>query len=105
IHRVPAGRRRPEMQVLRAAPEAFRAAATRIGRDAMIARVNDEGAGERFIRVVGRRQAPPVGEPPPKATRDALAKMAEYRTRAPKGVFIYRSHEEANRDRERWIVD
>jgi hypothetical protein len=31
--------------------------------------------------------------------------MAAYRTCAPKGVFIYRSHEEANRDSERWIVD
>ena len=31
--------------------------------------------------------------------------MARYRTRVPKGVFIYRSHDEANRDRDRWIVD
>jgi hypothetical protein len=31
--------------------------------------------------------------------------MARYRTRAPKGVFRYQSHEEANRDRERWIVE
>jgi hypothetical protein len=31
--------------------------------------------------------------------------MARYRTRVPKGVFIYESHEEANRDRERWTVD
>jgi hypothetical protein len=34
-----------------------------------------------------------------------MARMARYRTRVPKGVFIYRSHEEANRDRDRWIVD
>jgi hypothetical protein len=31
--------------------------------------------------------------------------MAAYRTRAPKGVFVYRTHEDANHDRERWIVD
>ncbi len=30
---------------------------------------------------------------------------ARYRTRAPKGVFIYQSHEEMTRDRERWTVD
>jgi hypothetical protein len=28
-----------------------------------------------------------------------------YVTRAPKGVFIYQSHEEANVDRDRWTVD
>ena len=31
--------------------------------------------------------------------------MASYRTRAPKGVFIYGSHEEANRARDAWTVD
>ncbi len=31
--------------------------------------------------------------------------MASYRTRAPKGVFRYRTHEEANRDRERWTLE
>ncbi len=30
--------------------------------------------------------------------------MAAYRTRAPKGVFRYDSHEAANRDREKWTV-
>jgi hypothetical protein len=34
-----------------------------------------------------------------------MAEMARYRTRAPKGIFLYRSHEEANRDRDRWTVD
>jgi len=34
-----------------------------------------------------------------------MTQMAQYRTRAPKGVFHYRSHEEANRDRERWLID
>ena len=31
--------------------------------------------------------------------------MADYRTRVPKGIFIYASHEEANRDWERWRID
>jgi hypothetical protein len=31
--------------------------------------------------------------------------MARYRTRAPKGVFIYYSAEEMDRDRLRWTVD
>jgi hypothetical protein len=31
--------------------------------------------------------------------------MARYRTRAPKGVFHYKSHEEANRDRDRWQTE
>lgn len=30
---------------------------------------------------------------------------ARGRTRAPKGVFIYSSHEEMARDRERWTVE
>jgi hypothetical protein len=34
-----------------------------------------------------------------------MGRMARYRTRAPKGIFIYRSHEEANRDRDRWLVE
>ena len=61
--------------------------------------------GERFARVVGRRQPAPAGEPPPAETRRAMAEMARYRTRAPKGIFIYESHARANEDRERWIVD
>lgn len=56
-------------------------------------------------RVVGRRRQAPFGAVPPKASREALAAMARYRTRAPKGVFRYASHEEANRDRERWRLD
>jgi hypothetical protein len=34
-----------------------------------------------------------------------MAEMARYRTRAPKGIFVYASHEQANEDRERWVVD
>jgi hypothetical protein len=34
-----------------------------------------------------------------------MAEIARYRTRVPKGIFIYRSHDEANADRDRWLVD
>jgi hypothetical protein len=65
----------------------------------------DPFSGEQFARVVGRRTRAPIGVPPGPETRAALAQMARYVTRAPKGVFIYRSHEEANADRDRWTVD
>jgi hypothetical protein len=57
---------------------------------------------EKFLRVVGRRVAPPAGTLPNAEARAAMTRMAQYLTRAPKGVFRYASHEEANRDRERW---
>jgi hypothetical protein len=65
----------------------------------------DPLTGESFIRTVGHRPRPPIGQPPSPETWAALARMARYRTRAPKGVFIYRSHEEANADRDRWTID
>jgi hypothetical protein len=60
---------------------------------------------EKFIRVVGRRSPAPAGEVPGQNSRLAMSQMARYRTRVPKGVFIYRSHEAANQDRERWLID
>jgi len=57
---------------------------------------------EKFLRVVGRRVVPPVGALPSAEAREAMTQMAQYLTRAPKGVFRYASHDEANRDRERW---
>ncbi len=30
---------------------------------------------------------------------------ARYLTRAPKGIFFYRNHEEMARDRERWTLE
>lgn len=65
----------------------------------------DSITGEVFARVVGRRRTRAIGEMPDAATRDALAQMAHYRTRAPKGVFRYRTHEEANADRDRWTIE
>jgi len=67
--------------------------------------MNDPREADRFVRVVGRRRHPPEGATLPAETRVAMSEMARYRTRVPKGVFIYSSHEAANRDRERWIVE
>ena len=59
---------------------------------------------EKFLRVAGRRAPPPVGVLPSPEARAAMTRMANYLTCAPKGVFRYKSHEEANRDREKWQV-
>lgn len=65
----------------------------------------DDLTGEPFARVVGRRSRAPLGAAPDAEHRAALAKLSRYRTRAPKGVFVYKSHAEANADQERWVVD
>ena len=57
---------------------------------------------EKFLRVAGRRVPPPTGVLPSPEARAAMTRMASYLTRAPKGIFRYKSHEEANRDREKW---
>jgi hypothetical protein len=57
-----------------------------------------------IARTVGRRKTR-VDEPPTPEYRAALASLARYRTRAPKGVFIYYSPEEMDRDRLQWTVD
>ena len=35
----------------------------------------------------------------------AMDANARYRTRAPKGLFFYESHDQMVRDRERWTID
>jgi hypothetical protein len=55
-------------------------------------------------RTVGRRQARD-GQPMSDADRAAMTRNAQYRTRAPKGVFRYNSHDEMAADRLRWTVD
>jgi hypothetical protein len=62
--------------------------------------VNDEV----FRRVVGKRiqaHGPGIRS----ETVRAMTEMARYITRAPKGVFRYQTHEQANLDRERWTID
>ncbi len=56
-------------------------------------------------RVVGKRIAPPLGRLPSVAARAAMDANARYRTRTPKGIFFYDSHEQMTRDRERWTVE
>jgi len=65
----------------------------------------DPRASEPFMRVVGKRPEPAAGSPPSAEARAAMTAMAQYRTRVPKGVFIYASHEAANSDWERWRID
>lgn len=55
-------------------------------------------------RTVGKRMARD-GRPLTRADRAALSQQARYRTRAPKGVFIYYSAAEMDADRLRWTVD
>jgi hypothetical protein len=57
------------------------------------------------MRIVGRRSPPPAGELPDERAREAMTQMAQYRTRAPKGVFHYKCHDDANRDRDRWQIE
>ena len=56
-------------------------------------------------RTVGKRMAPPPGTVPSAATRAAMDANARYRTRAPKGLFFYESHEQMASDRERWAIE
>jgi hypothetical protein len=58
-----------------------------------------------IAKVVGRREPQPPGRPPSAEARSAWNAMASYRTRAPKGVFVYRDHDEMVCDRERWLAE
>ena len=57
-----------------------------------------------IARTVGWRTQAPAGTPPSAAARAAMDSWANRLTCAPKGVFRYASHEEMERDRERWRV-
>lgn len=58
-------------------------------------------------RIIGRRKPRDMGEPAPPTRQEQiwLASFARRRTRVPKGVFRYRSHEEANADWDRWHAE
>jgi hypothetical protein len=60
-----------------------------------------------FSRVIGHRQTPVLGSlrAPSADERAWVARMAPSRTRVPKGVFRYRSPDEASADWERWQAD
>lgn len=57
-----------------------------------------------FSRVIGRRKT--LGTTPGTISIDTIKwmdDMNQYKTRVPKGIFRYKSHEEANRDMEYWL--
>ena len=56
-------------------------------------------------RVIGRRGSPPSGRFPSAAIRAAMDANLIYRTRVPKGICVYQSHEEMTRDRELWTLE
>jgi hypothetical protein len=56
-------------------------------------------------RTIGKRVPPPPGALPSPEARAAMTANARYLTRAPKGIFFYKNHDEMTRDRERWTVD
>jgi hypothetical protein len=77
--------------------------------------INEELIYNRFVgidyfeqqpigRTVGRRTPPRAGALPTAETRAAMDSWANRLTRAPKGIFRYSSHDEMERDRDRWQV-
>lgn len=57
-----------------------------------------------FSRVIGRRKT--LGITPGTISNDTIKwmdSMNQYKTRVPKGVFRYKSHEEANSDMDYWL--
>ncbi len=57
--------------------------------------------------VIGTRQPRPPGplRPPTPGERAWVREMANRRTRVPKGIFRYRTLDEANADWERWCAE
>jgi hypothetical protein len=56
------------------------------------------------MRIIGRRRPRDIGKlgPLTDAEQAWLLSFAHRRTGVPKGVFRYRTHEEANADWDRW---
>ncbi len=61
----------------------------------------------KTARTLGSRRQRPLGVPgpPTPAERAWMARMAQRRTRVPKGIFRYRSMAQANADWERWHAE
>ncbi len=59
------------------------------------------------MREIGTRKRRPLGaaRAPTRQERAWVERMARHPTRIPKGVFRYRSHEEANLDWEKWHAE
>ncbi|CAK0740231.1 conserved hypothetical protein [Gammaproteobacteria bacterium] len=58
-------------------------------------------------RIIGCRKVREMGAPgsPTSEERAWFVNFSHRRTRVPKGVFRYRTHEEANADWERWNAE
>lgn len=58
-------------------------------------------------RIIGYRKLRDIGKPgsPTDQEQAWLLSFAHRRTRVPKGVFRYRTHEEANADWDRWNAE
>jgi hypothetical protein len=66
--------------------------------------VDSDPNQQPILRSIGKR-TPRNGRELTPRDREILADLAQYRTRSPKGVFIYYSAEEMEADRLRWTVD
>ena len=77
------------------------AASAEHGAECFMSSIHDQ---QPIQRIVGRRQSRD-GQPLSSEDRAAMTRNAQYRTRAPKGVFIYYSSEAMQADRQRWTVD
>ncbi|MSQ49980.1 MAG: hypothetical protein EXR30_06255 [Betaproteobacteria bacterium] len=60
-----------------------------------------------FSRIIGQRETPLLGalRAPNANERAWVARMAPAQTRVPKGIFRYRSMQEASAQWERWQAD
>ena len=61
--------------------------------------------GRRALDIAERRRIRGLGGGPTEEEIRWIRSMSQYRTRVPKGVFRYRSHDEANADWERWHAE
>lgn len=59
------------------------------------------------MRIVGRRTLPEVGlrGPTEDEVRASMENSRLYAFRAPKGVYRYRNHAEADADMDRWVAE
>ena len=66
---------------------------------------DDHKDDQGFQRIIGRRKCRQVSPVPcPPDLKQEKLRNPVY-TRVPKGVFRYNSHEEANRDWEKWMAE
>lgn len=59
------------------------------------------------MRIIGYRHPRDIGAPglPTDQEQAWLLSFADRRTRTPKGIFRYRTHEEANAEQDRWNAE